>query len=81
MRHSPLLVAALALAACSSGDSTAPTTTQSAPSATAQLSTDQDKTLYAIGLAIGQNVRDFKLTESEVDLVALGLKDSVLGVN
>jgi len=79
MRHSSLIVASLVLAACSAGESTAPTAaTASAP--TAQLSTDQDKTLYAIGLAIGQNVNDFKLTEAEVDLVALGLKDSVLGV-
>jgi FKBP-type peptidyl-prolyl cis-trans isomerase FkpA len=80
MRHSLLIAASLALAACSGSESTAPTqSAASAPSATGQLSTDQDKTLYAIGLAIGQNVRDFKLTESEVDLVALGLKDSVLG--
>jgi FKBP-type peptidyl-prolyl cis-trans isomerase FkpA len=77
MRHSPLIVASLALAACSAGDSPPPTSESQAP--TAQVSTDQDKTLYAIGLAIGQNVRDFKLTEAEVDLVSLGLKDSVLG--
>ena len=52
-----------------------------AASATAQtLSTDQDKTLYALGLAIGQNVQDFKLTEAEIEIVALGLRDSVLGV-
>src|SRR5262245_37132921 len=76
MRHSLISIALLALVACTPTESTTPAA--SAQSAT--LTTDQDKTLYAIGLAIGQNVRDFKLTESEVDLVVLGLKDSVLGV-
>jgi FKBP-type peptidyl-prolyl cis-trans isomerase len=75
MRHSPILLASLVLAACTPTEPPAPV----APAATAELQTDQDKTLYALGLAIGQNVRDFKLTEDEVDIVALGLADSVLG--
>ena len=81
MRNSILLIASLVLAACTPPDSPAPAA-DSAPSAAAQagaLVTDDDKTLYAIGLAIGQNVRDFRLTAAEVDLVALGLRDSVLG--
>jgi FKBP-type peptidyl-prolyl cis-trans isomerase FkpA len=81
MRNSMLLIASLVLAACTPTDSPAPAA-DSAPSAAAQagaLVTDDDKTLYAIGLAIGQNVRDFRLTAAEVDLVALGLRDSVLG--
>jgi FKBP-type peptidyl-prolyl cis-trans isomerase len=44
------------------------------------LQTDQDKTLYALGIAIGQNVRDFKLTAAELELVSLGISDTVLGV-
>jgi FKBP-type peptidyl-prolyl cis-trans isomerase FkpA len=75
MRHSPLLLASLVLVACTPAEPPAPV----APAATAALQTDEDKTLYAIGLAIGQQVRDFKLTETEVDIVALGLADSVLG--
>jgi FKBP-type peptidyl-prolyl cis-trans isomerase len=43
------------------------------------LQTDQDKTFYALGLAIGSNVKDFKLTAAELALVTAGLSDSVLG--
>jgi FKBP-type peptidyl-prolyl cis-trans isomerase len=43
------------------------------------LQTDQDKTLYALGLAIGENVKDFKLTAAELALVSAGMSDVVLG--
>lgn len=43
------------------------------------LQTDQDKTFYALGLAIGDNVKEFKLTAAELALVTAGLSDSVLG--
>jgi FKBP-type peptidyl-prolyl cis-trans isomerase FkpA len=43
------------------------------------LQTDQDKTLYALGLAIGDNIKEFKLTAAEVALVSQGLTDIVLG--
>ncbi len=36
------------------------------------LNNDQDKTLYALGLAIGNNVKDFKLTQAELALVTAG---------
>jgi len=73
--RSAIFLASLALVACAPTDAPPP----AADTAAAALSTDDDKTVYAIGLAIGQNVKDFNLTSSEVDLVALGLKDSVLG--
>lgn len=76
MRFFPLAVVSLALAACSPPDASAPAASAAAPA----VQTDQDKTLYALGLAIGQNVQDFKLTEAEIEIVALGLRDSVLGV-
>ena len=76
MRFFPLAVVSLALAACSPPDASAPAASAAAPA----IQTDQDKTLYALGLAIGQNVQDFKLTEAEIEIVALGLRDSVLGV-
>jgi FKBP-type peptidyl-prolyl cis-trans isomerase FkpA len=75
MRHSPVLLASLVRGACTAAVPPAPV----GPAPTAALQTDQDRTLYALGLAIGQNVRDFKLTEAEIDIVALGLTDSVLG--
>ncbi len=74
MRYAPL--AALALAACSGSDSSAPSTTTAAVDA---LETDEAKTLYALGLAIGGNVQEFKLTDAEVTLVADGIRDAVLG--
>ena len=43
------------------------------------LQTDQDKTFYALGLAIGENVKEFKLTAAELALVTAGLSDAVLG--
>jgi FKBP-type peptidyl-prolyl cis-trans isomerase len=73
LRYVPL--AALALAACSASDSDAPPAAAS-PDA---LATEEAKTLYALGLAIGGNVREFKLTDAEVTLVADGIRDSVLG--
>ena len=76
MRFFPLAVVSLALAACSPPDASAPAASAAAPA----VQTDQDKTLYALGLAIGQNVQDFKLTEAEIEIGALGLRDSVLGV-
>ena len=42
------------------------------------LKTEQDKTLYALGLAIGQNVQGFKLTEPELAMVAAGFGDAAL---
>jgi FKBP-type peptidyl-prolyl cis-trans isomerase FkpA len=39
------------------------------------LTTDQDKTLYALGLAIGNNIKDFNLTPAELALVTAGLTD------
>jgi FKBP-type peptidyl-prolyl cis-trans isomerase len=72
MRYAPL--AALALAACSASDSNAPAT------ATADaLATEEAKTFYALGLAIGGNVQEFKLRDAEVTIVADGIRDAALG--
>ena len=84
MRYITLSLVSLALAACSPPDAT--TTSAAAPTNSTEataLQTDQDKTLYALGLVIGQNVRenvsDFKLTADEAKIVADGLRDAVLG--
>ena len=79
MRYAPLALITLALCACSAPDSSAPGTAEAPSAESTALQTDQDKTLYALGLAIGQNVRDFNLTADEVALVADGLRDAVLG--
>lgn len=41
--------------------------------------TEDDKTLYALGLSIGQSVEVFSLTPAELELVQSGLKDQVTG--
>ena len=76
MRHSLLSIALLALVACAPTESTTP----AASAQSADLTTDQDKTLYAIGLVLGQQINDFKLTGGEFDIVSLGMKDAVLGL-
>jgi FKBP-type peptidyl-prolyl cis-trans isomerase len=48
-------------------------------SAQSSLETDQDKTLYALGAAIGGNVKDFSLSAKELAIVQAGLEDAALG--
>ncbi len=43
-----------------------------------ELKTDEQKTMYAIGLAISQSLATFKLSDSELELVKAGLTDGVL---
>jgi FKBP-type peptidyl-prolyl cis-trans isomerase FkpA len=50
-----------------------------AASAQTSLETDQDKTLYALGAAIGSNVKDFSLNAKELAVVRAGLEDAALG--
>jgi len=82
MRHLLAPIALLTLAACSPPNSSAPASTPAANTTAAQpgaLATDDDKTLYAIGLVLGQQVGDFKLTAPEFEFVSMGFKDAVLG--
>jgi FKBP-type peptidyl-prolyl cis-trans isomerase FkpA/FKBP-type peptidyl-prolyl cis-trans isomerase FklB len=44
-----------------------------------ELKSDDDKTLYAIGLILSQNVSPFALNAKELELVEAGLSDGVLG--
>ncbi len=43
-----------------------------------QLSTDDQKTLYALGLAVSDNLASFNLTEAELDIVKAGITDGSL---
>jgi FKBP-type peptidyl-prolyl cis-trans isomerase FkpA/FKBP-type peptidyl-prolyl cis-trans isomerase FklB len=42
------------------------------------VTTDEQKTLYALGLRLGQNLTSFNLTAAELELVKVGLDDAVL---
>jgi len=38
-----------------------------------------DKTMYTLGLALGSDLKRLELTQAEVDMVSIGLKDGILG--
>jgi FKBP-type peptidyl-prolyl cis-trans isomerase FkpA len=68
MRTSLLLLAAAALV-----------TVTTARAAGPELKTDDDKTFYALGLALSRSVAQFNLTPAEVKFVEAGLADGVAG--
>ena len=43
-----------------------------------KVESDQDKTLYAIGLVLSRNLGAFQLTEAELEIVKAGMTDGVL---
>ena len=49
-----------------------------AAAAAQTLSTEEDKTLYAVGLALGRNIENFGLTPAELALVTSGISDAAL---
>jgi len=61
----------IALLACQKSDS--------ASTAAADLTTDDQKTIYALGLALARELGPFHLTEAELGTLAEGLKDGALG--
>jgi FKBP-type peptidyl-prolyl cis-trans isomerase FkpA len=50
-----------------------------APAAPAPLTTDEEKTVYAIGISIGQSLSMFNLTPPEIELVKRAISDSAAG--
>jgi FKBP-type peptidyl-prolyl cis-trans isomerase FkpA/FKBP-type peptidyl-prolyl cis-trans isomerase FklB len=49
------------------------------PAAAPELKTEEQKTLYALGLAIAQNLGSFALTPAELEVVKAGMTDGVAG--
>jgi FKBP-type peptidyl-prolyl cis-trans isomerase len=49
-----------------------------AAAAAPELNTDEQKALYAVGIAISRNLAALNLTEKELELVSAGLADGVL---
>ncbi|MBM3226153.1 MAG: FKBP-type peptidyl-prolyl cis-trans isomerase, partial [Candidatus Tectomicrobia bacterium] len=43
-----------------------------------EITSDEHKTLYALGLALSRSLGGFGLSEAEVELVKMGLTDGVL---
>jgi FKBP-type peptidyl-prolyl cis-trans isomerase FkpA len=72
-----LLLCALLLSACAGPAAKAP---EASPAAAAGgLQTEEEKTLYALGLVLGQNVKPLNLTAGELETVKRGLTDVVTG--
>jgi FKBP-type peptidyl-prolyl cis-trans isomerase FkpA/FKBP-type peptidyl-prolyl cis-trans isomerase FklB len=67
MRTWPWLSAALIVLVASAGSAAGP-----------ELKTDEQKTIYAIGLALSNRLAPFGFTEAELELVKAGLTDGVL---
>jgi FKBP-type peptidyl-prolyl cis-trans isomerase len=44
-----------------------------------ELESEQDKTIYALGVALSRNLAPFNLSESELQLVKQGLSDALIG--
>lgn len=72
MRY-PILALAVAMACVGCSKSAPP------PAAKADdISTEEDKTLYALGSALGRNVASFDLSEAELEKVKIGFADAAL---
>lgn len=74
-----LTVTALGLSACPQQQEAAKT--EAAPAAAAStpgMETDEQKTIYALGLAFARNLEPFHLSESELGLLIDGMKDGAL---
>ena len=50
-----------------------------APAADQTLETEDQKTLYALGLALSRNLQPFSLSEADLKVVEAGLQDGILG--
>jgi FKBP-type peptidyl-prolyl cis-trans isomerase FkpA/FKBP-type peptidyl-prolyl cis-trans isomerase FklB len=48
------------------------------PAAAQELKTDEQKTLYALGLILSQNLASFSLSADDLDLVKAGMTDGIL---
>jgi FKBP-type peptidyl-prolyl cis-trans isomerase FkpA len=87
MQKLSLAVALAALAsACSPSQESAtpaPTSTSASTAAssggTLAFDTEDQRVLYALGVALGENIGTFDLTEAEFDYVAAGMRDTVTG--
>jgi FKBP-type peptidyl-prolyl cis-trans isomerase FkpA/FKBP-type peptidyl-prolyl cis-trans isomerase FklB len=75
MMHSSRMVLAVVLAGALTGGAAAPAArAESVP----QLGTDEQKTLYAVGLAVAGSLSVFALSAADLELVKAGITDGVL---
>jgi len=70
-----LAVSLLFVGACAA----AQTTPEASPAAPTSNMTEDEKTLYALGLLLGRNLSSFNLTAGELDTVSKGVADAAMG--
>src|SRR5690349_14859851 len=73
---SPVLLGWLLASACATTSPTAAAATDAPPSSSAQggqPQTDEQKTLYALGLSVGRSLSVFNLTNEELEYVRAGI--------
>ncbi|MCS6915461.1 MAG: FKBP-type peptidyl-prolyl cis-trans isomerase [Myxococcales bacterium] len=75
--HKTALAALVCAALPLSGCNRQPAASGSAPAV--ELKTEEQKTLYALGLIVGRNVTPFNLTPAELAIVQAGMRDQILG--
>ena len=68
-----LIAATLLLSGLAVGCSASP-----APPTVPELKTDEEKTIYALGLVISDNIGEFHLSEAELEILKTGLTDGAL---
>ncbi|MBT8135408.1 MAG: FKBP-type peptidyl-prolyl cis-trans isomerase [Gammaproteobacteria bacterium] len=73
IRFALIVFVALSAAACARPPATAPAETSVEPVS------DQDKTLYALGIAIADSLEQYNLSETELEMVQAGLADRLGG--
>jgi len=71
-----VLIALLAGPACSKDDAAKKDT---APAKKVDLGTDEQKTLYALGVALSRNLGQFALSEADLAIVLAGITDGATG--
>jgi FKBP-type peptidyl-prolyl cis-trans isomerase FkpA len=69
--------AVLATAACKA--QAQPASPAPSPAAAGALATEEDKTLYALGLVLGRNVTEFALSPRDLEVVQRGFNDAAKG--
>lgn len=74
----PALALTLFLAGCQK-DAGATTPAAEAAKAGSELKTDDEKTLYAMGIVMGRNLTPLGLSEADMAILAAGMTDEVLG--
>jgi len=71
----PILILSAALVTACQSKTAPPPASDAAP---AKVMSEEDKTLYALGVLISQNLKGFQLTSSELESVKQGLTDGVM---